>query len=498
MENDDEKKVCQNCVGETHLRGLIQQDGEVDLCSFCEDDEEPCISLEELADHIEGAFERHYYKTSTDPDMFESMLLRDKEIDYDWDRHGEPVLYAIQDAASIEEEVATAVLEILEERHSDFDAAAAGDECEFDSDSHYEEKSADDHEFAFEWQGIERSLKSESRFFNQGADAFLGRLFANLEGRVTRDGHPVVVVAGPSRAYRSFFRARVIHRDKEFDDAMMRPDLLLGPPPAWAARAGRMNAHGISVFYGATDKGVALAEVRPPVGSRALVAEFQITRDVRLLDVAALESVFVEGSIFDPAYLQQLSLAKFMKGLSTRITMPVMPDDEPTEYLITQMIADYLARKPAPALDGILFRSVQSPGDPRNVVLFHHASRVEPLELPEGTNLSAHQYSSSEDGPEPDYRVWEEVPPPKEEDKQAKPDEDKSGFWPMLPPFRYDPDEDFRDITLRVLTDSVSAHHVESVKFKTDEFKVQRNRSVKRERKYAKPPQPDADDDFPF
>jgi hypothetical protein len=172
-----------------------------------------------------------------------------------------------------------------------------------------------------------------------------------------------------------------------------------------------MNANGISMFYGASDKGVALAEVRPPVGSRALTAEFQIVRPLRLLDVTALQSIYVEGSVFDPGYLEQLSLAKFMGRLSERITMPVMPDDEPTEYLITQMIADYLARRPEPALDGILFPSVQSPGDHRNVVLFHHASRVRSLDIPEGTELSARQYDTTEDGDEPNYHVWEEVPP---------------------------------------------------------------------------------------
>src|SRR3546814_7766201 len=48
-----------------------------------------------------------------------------------------------------------------------------------------------------------------------------------------------------------------------------------------------------------------------------------------------------EGSIFDLAYVEQLALAKFLGRLSDRITMPVMPDDKPTEYLITQTIADY-------------------------------------------------------------------------------------------------------------------------------------------------------------
>lgn len=493
MPTDDDRNICHNCVGEAYLKNLIETTGEVALCHYCEDDEEECIPIEELADHIEGAFERHYYRTSDQPDMYESMLQRDKELDYEWERHGEPVLEAIADAASVDDDAAKDVLDILEDRHADMESAQMGEECEFDSDSRYEWKSARDHEFAFEWQNIERSLKSQSRFFNQGAEAFLARLFANLDGRTTRDGNPVVVAAGPDTAHASFFRARVFHRSDDLDEAMMRPDLHLGPPPERFARAGRMNANGISMFYGASDKGVALAEVRPPVGSRALVAEFQILRPLRLLDVTALQSVYVEGSVFDPDYLEQLSLAKFLGRLSDRITMPVMPDDEPTEYLITQMIADYLARQPEPALDGILFPSVQSPGDHRNVVLFHHASRVQQLDIPEGTELSARQYDSTEDGDEPDYRVWEEVPPAPE--KKEEP-EDEFGFIAFMKPPRFDPNEDVREVTLAVATNAISAHHIKGVTFTTDDFEVSRHRFERREWKFARPAPKQLPDDF--
>lgn len=489
MSDGDNFNICHNCVGEPFLGDLLAKGGTVDICRYCGDDEEPCINIDELADHIEGAFERHYYRTSDQPDMYESMMLRDRELSYDWDRHGEPVLYAIADAASISEEVAKDVLGILEGRYADLEAAKMGEECEFDSDSHYEWKSVRDYEFAVEWQGIERSLKSQSRFFNQSAEAFLARLFADLDGRVTQDGHPVVVTAGPNTDHKSFFRARVFHKHDELDEAMMRPDLHLGPPPGRFARAGRMNANGISMFYGASDKGVALAEVRPPVGSRALAGEFQLTRPVRLLDVSALHSIYVEGSIFDPSYLDQLGLAKFMTRLSDRITMPVMPDDEPTEYLITQMIADYLARHPAPGLDGILFPSVQCPGAHRNVVLFHHASRVEALQMPDETELSAQQYCSTEDGEEPDYHVWEEVPPAPEAKKDKT--DDVLGLFDMLDVPKFDPDADDRDATLRVLADTISAHHITGVTFATDDFKVRRYRSEKREWKFAAKPSPD-------
>ena len=484
MPENDDRKICHHCVGEAYLSALIETDGEVGTCSYCGEEEEPCIPIEDLAGHIDGAFERHYNRTSPDPDMYESMLLRDKELAYDFERHGEPVLYAIGDAASIDEEAAQDVLDILEEQYSDFEAAQMGEECDFDADSYYEEQGIADHEFAFEFRTIERSLKSQARFFNQGAEEFLNRIFTNLDGRTTRDGQAVIVAAGPDAEIRGFFRARVFHDSEELDQALVRPDLHLGPPPSRVARAGRMNAHGISVFYGASDPGVALAEVRPPVGSRALVGRFELVCPVRLLDVEALRSVYTDGSIFDPAYVEQLALAKFLGRLSDRITMPVMPDDEPTEYLITQTIADYLARRPAPGLDGILFRSVQRPGEHQNVVLFNHASKVAELEFPEGTELSARQYDETEDGPEPDYWVWEETPPePEEMANEEEEDHEFFGISSMTDPHShfFDEDADLREDFLRIDTAQVSVRHVKSVTFDVDEFEVFRHRIEKRE-----------------
>lgn len=98
----------------------------------------------------------------------------------------------------------------------------------------------------------------------------------------------------------------------------------------------------------------------PPVGSRVMVGKFELLRPLRLLDVAALESVFVKGSIFDSGYIRRLEQAKFLERLSHRITMPVMPTDEASDYLITQAIADYLAAEVN--LDGIVYPSAQAGG----------------------------------------------------------------------------------------------------------------------------------------
>lgn len=481
-DDEDGKRICHQCVGDSHLKALIVKDGAVGECSYCADDEEACISVEGLADHVEGAFDRHYQRTSDQPDMYESMLLRDKEIDYAWDRHGEPVIDVIGQAAVVEEEVAQDVLDILSDRHGDWESAQMGEETEFDPDSHYEWKRPSSGEIAAEWYGLERSLKLRSRYFNPQAESLLKRLFDDLEKLFTHDGRSVVVEAGPDLAIRCFNRARAFHHSHELDEAMIRPDLHLGPPPANRAKAGRMNAHGIAVFYGADDRDIALAEVRPPVGSRALVGEFELLRTVRLLDVSALEAVYFDGSVFDSAYAEQRSLARFLGRLGDRITIPVMPDDEPTEYLITQMIADYLARRPAPGLDGILFKSVQRPGEKRNVVLFHHASRVEAIEIPEDVKVSVHQFQSSDDGPEPDYTVMEEMPPAAEPPAEPEPDTDFAlGSMTDSRPemFWFDPDVDEREPYLRMNRDTLIVRHVTGVTFDTIDYAVHRHRSKK-------------------
>lgn len=224
---------------------------------------------------------------------------------------------------------------------------------------------------------------------------------------------------------------------------------------------------------------VALAEVRPPVGCKVVVAKFDLVRSVRLLDVEVLEKLLVQGSYFDAAYGHELKRAKFLKRLSRRITMPVMPSEEAERYLVTQAMADYLAGRDDLALDGILFRSVQVGGDGANVMLFHRAARCEEIELPAGTSLNASLVVRYDEEEEPDYSVWEEVPntvpePPKEAD--AFPD------WSGIIDLRDVMAGDDRAMTLRVDTGEITVMHVTAVKFDATSYNVRRHRWSKPDR----------------
>ena len=323
------------------------------------------------------------------------MMQRDKESSYDFEREGDQTIWAIQSALDCSEALADDLQQYLEEKHSDWDAAMGGYECEFNSDAHYEEVMPSDGDWHRDWYQFERELKSETQFFNKSAHDYLTSIFGGVDTMRTSDGNPVIVVAGPQTEGENgpettgFYRARVFYSDRKLEEAMKRPDLELGPPSSELATAGRMNAHGVSVFYGADCADGALAEVRPPVGSQTLMGRFELLRPVRLLDFSALRSVSEAGSIFDPEYAERLSRARFLRSMKYRINRPVMPTDEEFEYLATQAVIDFLANGLPVELDGVLFPSVQTNEATVNVVLFHRSSKVEKLDLPKGIEIEA-------------------------------------------------------------------------------------------------------------
>lgn len=486
MASDDDidklkaKRLCHQCVGEKYLGDEVQREGRRGQCFYCGRSARS-YTIEKIAERVETAFEQHFRRTSDQPTSWQQSLLSDRESDYEWERDGEPVVWAIANAAEIPERAAQAIQAILDDKYGDFDAAAMGEETEFCSESYYEERGPSDHMWQKEWSDFGRSLKTEARFFSRSAAAHLASIFSGIDKISTTDGRPLVIDAGPQTALTAVFRARVFQSDEKLVEALCRPDRHLGSPPAVLAVAGRMNARGISVFYGANDPGVAIAEVRPPIGSQVAVARFDIVRPLRLLDLTALSAVTEHGSVFDPGWTARLERATFLRSLSQRITKPVMPDDEAFEYLPTQAIADFLATENEPVLDGIVFPSAQAAGDGLNVVLFHKAAHVEAMEIPEGTEIEASTGHTSEDGWEVDYWVSERVPP-------KKPPKDDENQWPDPAAFVsgawHARDADLRDATLRIDLESTKVHVVRSVQFQCGAHDVRRHRWERRDTKF--------------
>ena len=158
-----------------------------------------------------------------------------------------------------------------------------------------------------------------------------------------------------------------------------------------------------------------------------------------------------------------------------------MPDDEPKEYLITQMIADFVAQVGEPPIDGMLYRSVQSAGEHQNVVFFNHASCVAEWDVPINAEVDARTFEMDEDGGSIDYSVIEWVPPKEE----VQPVESN---WPFgldqFVPFDTDAETsryDGRAETLQLDPKSLQVRHVTGVTIATDTYDVDRRRYEKRD-----------------
>lgn len=456
----EDNQVCFNCIGEDYLKSLVKSGDVNKRCSYC-GNVDSVISLRDLADHVGVAFKAHYSRTADSPDFFQRMMNEDKEIDYRWEREGEPVVYAIANAVEISENIAEDVRKLLEKKYFNFDEMLIGGEREFNSEAHYEEIDPEDHEWQKSWESFERTIKTEARFFSRAAISQLRELFDTVDKMATRHGKPLIVNVGPGTNYTQLYRARVFQADESLTAAMKRPDKELGAPSSRHAVSGRMNARGISVFYGATSIRTALAEVRPPVGSHVVVARFEIIRPIRLLDLTALGEVYEVGSIFNPDYVYRLGRMTFLRKLSDRIARPIMPDDQEREYLPTQAIADFLATECEVPLDGILFPSAQVGSDGLNVVLFHKASRCKEINIPEGTEIDTSTYMEYEGDVVPDFSVVEWVP-----SEEGPPPKERLNY-------------DNREETLSVDFTSIAVHKVNSVDIDTSAYKVNRRRLVK-------------------
>ena len=429
VQRNDTKHVCHVCIGDQFLAEEVKEVGTPTQCSYCDETRE-AVTLDGLAGRIDETIEEHFVLTPTEPSGYDSVMIREGLSDF-WERDGDPVDELIGSIACVSEDIASDVSRLLSD-HRSYQAAKDGEEDPYGFEARYEEREGFDLWFRMNWVELQRELRSRSRFLNSDAEVMLTEIFGDLSSHRTSDDRPVIVDVDPDGEDRFIWRARVALSELELKTILENPAKGIGPPPSKWANAGRMNARGISVFYGAMEHATCVAEVRAPVGSHVVIGKFEVVRLVRLLDLDALAEVSVDGSYFDPTYSEQRNRAEFLRDFSNEISQPVMPNDEHQEYLATQFVAEYLANKVAPRIDGMIFPSTQTGGQGRNVVLFHHASGLEPYELPEGSNVDVNLLPLSYGG---QIVVWERVPPASENkpspiDKKTSPT--LGGFFEYL------------------------------------------------------------------
>lgn len=462
------RKVCCTCIGDDYLQEIIVKAAKRDRCHYCYE-KKPTLPLETIAKLTLKAINDHFVKTPSEPDGSE--YTYNKELGIEWYREGQPINDFLQELLEIEHDISKDILNVLKNMTDDFERAQMGEEQPFDGDAHYDSSTVASTELSQAWREFEKSIKYENRFFNPIGVELLSEVFNGLEHLRTKDNFPVVVDLGPNTAIPSVYRARVFQSKDKLKSALENPHLELGPPPPQAAISGRMNSRGISIFYSAINANTALNEVRPPVGSDVMIGKFAILHPLKVLDLEKIKNIYAHGSVFDTEYLGKLKRARFLNELSNKLTSPVLPESESFDYLVTQAISDYLAVYKELSIDGIMYRSSQTNGEPQqdavNIALFHKAAKVAIPDFPKGTIFLPSIYGYDEEGRRDSYSIIIESSEAVTEPHDGNADMQLAEL-PFEPSFREYQDFDKRLPTLDIDLKSLQIHSVLAVSIVTD------------------------------
>jgi hypothetical protein len=353
--------VCSKCIEDEYLKEIVDRDGERGKCSVC-NEKRRVFRTEELGELLEPIIREHFSQGQE-----VRRFSEDDDKDW-WEQEGDDLNWVVEEVLGqyfdFQNKIVNAVID------AEYVDPRDGDVPFFDRSANYVEKPISHYLKQTEWRNVLQELKHSRRFFSPTAGAFFSELFTGVDQLqywdVTGKKKDSVVVSLPKGS--KVFRARICDSVDALKAVYQNPFLNVGPPPPEKARAGRMNAEGVVVFYGATDPNTCIAEMRPPLGGDTAVITLETTKLLRLLDFTRLSKCLGELSYFQTDFREETERFKFLRHLGRLISRPIIPGNE-ADYLITQTMTEYLAHIHEKSFDGILFNSTQRK-EGINVVIF--------------------------------------------------------------------------------------------------------------------------------
>jgi hypothetical protein len=375
-EYDGDSPICYQCIPDLGLGEIVRRDGEPARCCLC-GKLRKTLTIREIAEQIDPVFRKYFEHGGTE----RQIGTGDDDTVYE-EQRGEDlntvVQYFIGDLLPCHDTIVSELIDQDDYRPQD------GDEAFYGSDINYEE--INNAEFApyEDWYSIIDEVKTRRRFFSDRAREFFDDLFQDIEELSSyyrednQDGMQLDFSdqpKGPTTVIQDWpvgtplYRGRRADTKEQYTRLLSTPAKDLAPPPSSNAKAGRMNPEGVSVFYGALDVKTCLAEMRSSIGGHIVTAEFQTTHPLKVVDFRRLEKAWGKQlSYFQSDYRSQAGRRVFLRRLHRLISEPIVPGHE-SEYLITQVLAEYLGHVREKSFDGLLFRSTQRENG-TNVVLF--------------------------------------------------------------------------------------------------------------------------------
>lgn len=148
---------------------------------------------------------------------------------------------------------------------------------------------------------------------------------------------------------------------KDFVECHMPPTRM--KPMKDQALEGRINPKGIPCLYLSIDRETAMSEVRPWVSSQISVGQFEIIKDLKLVD-CSIKSKNIKFYLNEPS--GEKKRESVMSDIDSAFTKPVTNNDAIAEYAPTQILGELFKNN---GFDGIVYSSALGIG--KNIALFN-------------------------------------------------------------------------------------------------------------------------------
>lgn len=248
-------------------------------------------------------------------DAYSKQITADKKVFIKDDITKKWNIFKNINATQIYKILTTLSVELYNEEPCLFDEPVV--DCSFDDETFVNEnsilKNAD-------WDNFVNTLKHKNRFHTNCIN------IENLNKICT-------YIRKPYKKGDKFYRGRIIKDVGYTADNM-------GAPPPGKATAGRANSAGIPRLYLATNKLTALHELRAGAFDAITIGEFELLKDITVVDLKMLDKIspFIEE--LDPRLL--LINRECLNKINEEICKPLRKNDSTLDYLPTQYIVDLI------------------------------------------------------------------------------------------------------------------------------------------------------------
>ena len=196
---------------------------------------------------------------------------------------------------------------------------------------------------SFEWESFVKSIKNDNRFHSNHINTDILGLFVEY-AKISHKAGSV------------FYRARICTDPNGFLPNEM------GAPPSKVAKAGRVNAEGISVLYLGDSIETVVYEVRAGRYDYISIGKFELLEDIEIVSLDSLKNIspFIRGGDIakHEDMVQHAVNLPHLARLSHEVARPLRRSDSALDYLPTQYISDFI--KNQPGISGISYKSTMA------------------------------------------------------------------------------------------------------------------------------------------